>query len=347
MKDISTLTADAILAIPETQPERLFTGEVDMLKREYRELAKRWHPDYGGVADVLARLNVLYDLGLKRLAEGTWMPVGTVVFKPISGKTVRIRYQAKRDFELGTLYVSRTLVTFAVRKSEADLLDNARAMLAALRFPSAAKEEEFKRCLPKVKTVLETDDAMVLVLEKTPDVLLLRDVLAQQGGRMDPKAVAWILSSLCNIACFLEWNGISHNALTLDTCFISPQHHTVLPLGGWFYARKVGEKLLALPDESVARAPAEVLDKKVGTVKTDLEMIRALGRELLGDLAGARLGRDPAVPKTVSDWLRFPSAGEARSDYAAWEKARDAGFGARRFTPLAVSDKDLYPDAVF
>ena len=47
MLDIGKITANAILAVPLSDPERLFSSPGDA-RAEYRALAMRWHPDHGG-----------------------------------------------------------------------------------------------------------------------------------------------------------------------------------------------------------------------------------------------------------------------------------------------------------
>ena len=69
--EFENLTAGHILAIAETEPERLFTGSEDALKAEYRALSKLWHPDTNKdvkATDVFARINVLYAKAKEKLA---------------------------------------------------------------------------------------------------------------------------------------------------------------------------------------------------------------------------------------------------------------------------------------
>ncbi len=68
----------------------------------------------------------------------------------------------------------------------------------------------------------------------------------------------------------------------------------------------------AAPALTVQYAPFDVINHQRGDIRTDLELIRALGRELLGDVTGARLAREKAAPPPMIDWLRLP-ARRARS----------------------------------
>ena len=75
--------------------------------------------------------------------------------------------------------------------------------------------------------------------------------------------------------------------------------------------------------------------------RSDLELIRATGRELLGDISGIRL-RDPSIPRPMAEWLRYPSAGSALADYRFWREVLIASFGGRRFVRLDVTPEKMY-----
>jgi hypothetical protein len=84
-------------------------------------------------------------------------------------------------------------------------------------------KREIEKYLPAVLDNFETDKGdHVVVLSKTPDVFLLKDVLDFYKGEIPPKHVAWITSSLCNLACYLRYTGLTHNGISEMTCFVSP-----------------------------------------------------------------------------------------------------------------------------
>ena len=60
------------------------------------------------------------------------------------------------------------------------------------------------------------------------------------------------------------------------------------------------------------------MDRRCGDIRTDLELIRALGRELLGDATSLRLEREKAAPRPMLDWLRLPAGDSALRDYRIW-----------------------------
>jgi hypothetical protein len=99
-----------------------------------------------------------------------------------------------------------------------------------------------ERYMPRKRADFEArDGTMVLVIEKTPDVYRLRDLISALGGSIEPKHVAWMMNTVLNIACYLERAGLTHNAITPDSYFVSPKYHSGLLLGDWWFAAKAGQ----------------------------------------------------------------------------------------------------------
>lgn len=345
MTDPSTLAPEAILAVPTGRPEMLFTGDADTAKREWKALAKAWHPDRNKAPlaeQVFEHVKALHDEAQRRIAAGTWRGMGTVRFAAVSGKTYEVRHRRAGDFELGEFYLGRKAIAWAVRKSEKDLFERAVAAIGAFRFGNEAMRKEIGRHLPKILATFETADRYVLVQESTPDLVLLEDLVSHLGGRMPAEHVAWMISSLENVACWLDWSGTVHGAIGPKTVFVSPKHHSVTLFGGWWYAHGRGAKLRALPASSLSEIRPDLLSRKVADTAIDLSLIRATARAALGDPAGQKIARDPSVPGALARWLIHPPAASARADYAGWEKAREAAFGPRRFVELAADPDQIY-----
>ena len=182
-----------------------------------------------------------------------------------------------------------------------------------------------------------------MVLKKDPDMILLRDVLNHQKGKIEPVHAAWMVSRLHNFGCYLQWAGLTHNAISVDTCFISPKDHAIGLYGGWWYAAKEGDKLKALPPKTVAVTPPSILDNPKATARIDMALIRATGREILGDATGMRLIGDKTIPKPFSQWVNGASSGDANQDYKIWSSdVLIKSFGARRFVEMKLTPNDIY-----
>ena len=339
-------SAATLLAIPPTEPERLVSGTPEILHQEFRKLAAIWHPDrctQPEATEVFQHLNQLYDCACAKLRDGIWQTSGQLRLCARDGTMFQLRYHRERSFELGRQFLSDGFLTTLVEATYADLFQNALTMLDHLPCADPRMAAEITRCLPEIIRHFEIGGGPVLVLRKTPDLLSLRDVLDHHGGRMDARHVAWILSTLLNLACYLDYAGIVHNAISSESYFISPQAHRGALLGGWWYAVSQGKPLHAAPALTLQYAPAEIMSHRCGDHRTDLELIRALGRELLGDISGARLAQEKAAPPPMIDWLRLPSGACALDDYHTWQsQVLPASFGERRFVPLDLTRQDLY-----
>ena len=346
MPNIHSLSADALLAIPVDAPEKLFTSP-DEAKAEARQLFMAWHPDRNRDAranEVFMHVRALFEAAEAKVAQGTWEVPGLLRLTSKSGAQFDVRYARKVAVDVGTMYVGRKFVGFDVSADNLDLLESAEDILQGLPYLNDAMQAEFSRYFPEVARKVETATGTFVLVNKDPGVLLLQDVLDHYQGKLPARHAAWVISRLLNIACYLEVAGkVSHNAIGLDTVFISPAQHSAHLLGGWWFAAGLGAPLKAAAQRMVLCAPPDVLQKKVGDSRTDMEMIKALGRELLGDSTGVRLASDSAVPPALANWLQLSTHQSAVATYQEWqERVLIDAFGERKFVEMNVSHDTLY-----
>lgn len=346
MPPTRALTAEDILAIPNDAPERLFSS-AENAEKEARVFFKQWHPDYcpdPRAGDVFHWLRTLAAAAERKIGQGLWETPGLLHLTSTAGDKFKMRYARKVTVDVGTMFVGRKFVGFDIPSDNRDLLENAQRQLAALTYANDAMRGEFARYFPDVARTIETPTGAFMLLNKTPDVLLLQDVLAHYKDKMPARHVAWVISRLLNIACYLEVQGkVSHNAIGPDTVFISPAHHSACLLGGWWFAAGLGAPLKAASPRMLQCAPPDVLQKKVGDRRTDMEMIQALGRELLGDATGVRLATDSTVPAALVDWLQISTHQSAVATYRDWqERVLMDAFGERKFVRMDIAHETLY-----
>lgn len=337
-------TAETLLRI--TRPEDLFTGDPDKAKQQWRALAQEWHPDRNAsnprASEVFAHVSSLYDTAVDRLAKGLWEGEGFLKLTTKSGSPLSVTYLRKASFELGSMYVGEDHVTYLVDPQHKGLFDNAEKLTHKFKYASDRMEKEISRYLPKGVGQFELKDKRLgMRVPKSPDMLLLRDVLNFYGGALDPKHVAWIQSSLQNLACYLSHAGIVHHNISPDTYFISPEFHSGALLGGWWYAAKQGTTISRVPTRTHEYLPFKVRHEKKAYPQTDLELILATGRELLGDITGTKLLKGK-TPKEMVAGLRVAASDDAVNSYKQWMVVLKDSFGARRFTKMDLNAVVLY-----
>src|ERR1035437_3968236 len=209
MKDILKLTAAEIIAV--TKPEQLYTGDAVIAEIEYRKLSRIWHPDRKplGSDTVFAQISTLYHKGMEKLKAGTWETPGLFIYTDLKGKKNEIKYKKHHVFELGDMYIGDYTITYLIHKDSQDLFDNAKRVIKGFKYANDKMQTEVSRYLPVIHSENETADCLVLVVKKTPDLILLRDVLDHLKGKIDPKHVAWILNTIYNLACYLKFSGLT------------------------------------------------------------------------------------------------------------------------------------------
>ena len=340
-------SADEILAF--TEPEQAYTGDPFKAEKELHHYKIEWHPDRNKdprATEVLLHLTNLYDKAVHKLKSGIWnQDDSTLLLRDLKDilKPFKISYYKKHLFELGEIYIGESHVTYLVRREHKDLYDNALRIIKSFKFADKDMEKEMSHYLPQILYSFDTSTHHVLILKKNLDLILLKDLNEYVDGNLDPKHVAWIMSSLYNLTCYFEYAGITHNALSLDTYWVSPEGHSGVILGGWWYALKKDEILRKLPAKTFNWIPPAIISKRVANIRIDLELIRAMGREMLGgDANKVHMVRTCGAPLPLINWVCYSSVGRALKEYQAWTTCLESSFGVRKFTKLEVSVKDVY-----
>lgn len=344
-----TFSATEILALPDGEPGFLYSDDSALAKTEYKRLLLKWHPDQSKHPqgdEIVTKIKRLHDLAEVWFQERFWRSKHHLALHSLDDHSYRIYFRKSYQFELGEFFVSDTTVVYLIKKTFRTLFDNAVAQINGLKYGNPSVEKEISKCMPKIKKFFETTDWLVLVIEKTPDLFLLRDVCDFYKGVVPDRHTTWILSRLHNLTCYLQHSTMGafyqHGDISPDTVFISPTIHGAALLGGWWYSTSLGNKMIGLPKRSLNLLPLEVKTSKLADTRLDLALIRATGRELLGDPSGVNLLASGVAPKPLCNWLRYASTGDATKDYAAWEKVREASYGERKFIKMEVTDRDIY-----
>lgn len=330
-------TAEDLLAMKK--PEQLFSGNLDTAKKEYRELAREWHPDvskFSEASAVFSNISRLYALAVEKIEGGFWESLGRVKLKcKTDSTTIDLPYLSRRSFELGELYVAKNSVLYLIDERHKALIVNAMGFIHGFKYGSDRMKAEVERYLPgRMSNYMQCDDGRFAVsIEKKPGLVSLRDVVEFYGGSLDPKHIAWVMSSAYNVACYLKFARIVHCDISLDTYFISPVDHSCALLGGWWYATPEHERVRQVPQRTFDWMPWAAKMRKEAMSAIDGELIKLMGREMAGG---------KALPPSMKNWLEFPSTGNAVKEYESWGSVLQTSFGPRRFTIMDVTPEALY-----
>lgn len=337
MQDSQKLTAEEILQIDYQNPEKLFS--LDGFTKEFYRLRKQWHPDYNKSVEadkVFQHLMRMAEIAKARIVSNTWnAPAAIQYIRSADGKTYRFAYRSTREFELGRMYIGKENVVFVIDPSNKKLFDNGVSAIKRIKYKNDKFKKQFKPLMPNIVQSGETDIGYVLVLKKPKGSVLLQDLLDYLPDNiLPPKHTAWVLSSMYNIAMFLDANGITHNSILASTIFVDPTNHTCMLLGGWWYSVPANKKLKAMPYELTKILPKELFAEKIANTMYDRQAVKAVAINCLGDstLIGSKLLFNKDIPKQIVNWIRTPSNDEsALEEYEGWVKTLEDSYGKRKF----------------
>lgn len=333
------MTSESLLKI--SRCEDLFPGSKSGAREYFLELSKKWHPDVCKdplATEVFQHVKKLYDDTVERLGAGTWNGSAQVELIDSDGTTIHLKTLVSREFELGRYYIGQDFVTYVLDAQYESFYRNA-ICRTVFKFASPNMEKEMVKCLSsRIDPVQLKDGRFSFTVFKKVGLICLRDAylfLKDHKKSIDPRHTAWIVSNLHNIACYLAYSGISHQEISLDTVFISPQDHSAALLGGWFYSTQIGGDVTQVSPRTYTCLPWEVKIQKKASPKTDLNLIRALGRELSGDSF-----KD--LPLPMQTHFSSIATQSALEDYSQWRQVLEKSFGKRTFFPMDIDSNVLY-----
>lgn len=292
-------------------------------------------------SDVFGKITELYNRSLDLLESGEWEKTNYILIKMDSGRKIALNYDTSFDFELGTCYVTKTKVVYLLQSDKQRFYDNAIKQIKCLKYKDKKMENDLSRFFPSVfQNFITNKGEYVIVLNKTEDVYPLTTVFNYFNKKIDDRHVAWIMSRLCNIACFLKYNNLVHNGINMKNCFISPKYHSILLLGGWWYCTSEEEKMIGTTKDILSIMPVSAKGNKKSSILTDLESIKLLGRQLLGQANCRKLVLDSSIPKPFTNFLISGSVKNSYEEFSKWDKVLNESYGRRKFINMEI--KNLY-----
>ena len=319
----------------------LFDRDINLCKKKYKELVKVYHPDVSGDTKVFEHITFLYKKAIDLLNKGLWEKSKYVEFKTEKNKTIMIEYQDLFLFELGTCYICRTHIIYILKSDKEKYYKNYIEKINDLKYENKDMREIFERCMPNIQShgKLKTGE-FYIVLRKTDDVYPLRNILFALKEIPD-RHIAWMISRLSSIACFIQYNHIVHNGINIENCFVSPKYHSILLLGGWWYSVNENEKLIGTTKEIYNVMPSKQKNEKTANIETDLESIKLIGRKLTGNENYQSIIHKN-IPKPIIDFLIKGSSKSAFTEMEEWDETLLKAYGERKFIPFNITEKEIY-----
>ena len=322
------------------EPGDLFSGNPDTLKKEYRKILKFCHTDINRdlhAKEATDKVIKLFKIAEEMIQSKIWKRKNSIKFACKDGRSIEIQFLVEHQFELGKMYIANSVVIYLIKSFYRNFYLNYKKVVEGFSYANNKMEIEISKYLPVIFDQFETKEGELgIVIKKTSDLILLKDIKDYYKGSLDSRHVAWIISSLMNIVCYIDYLKMSHNAISFNNCFISPKFHSSSILGGWWYSVPIGKPLIGMSNTVYSIAPPIVKTNKKGNIMTDLECIRNIGKELLGEK------RLDIAPKPMVEWLMKAHSGSAIQDYENWQNTLTKSYGKRKFIILELTSEDIY-----
>jgi len=331
--------------LKKEKPGDLFPNDAEKAKKVYKELSKKFHPDfYKGTEgdEIFKHITELYNQALKDFQNNTWTKSNFISLETDSGKHLNISYKYHRIFEIGEYYSCNDVIVYVLNKDCDKYADNALKMVKNLSFESG-KMQEFKNFLPiiKIERTLR-DGRRCIVYEKARDMHPLSAILNYYHGNIPHRHVAWIVNRLSNLACYFQFSEIVHNGINIENIFISPDKHAAAIMGGWWYAVPDGAKMIGTTKDIFDVMPVTARNSKQAKISTDLESIKLVGRTILGEKQQRKLSLMQGIPKPLIQFMIDGSGESAFDEFEKYNNALDKAYGKRVFVKMDINYKDVY-----
>lgn len=341
--------AQAILAIDISSAPKLFPGDRKAVNAKFRTLVSNWHPDHNSAPDarsVYEHLVKLRNIALDLLSGGTApKPTSALAsreYVTAEGAKSRFKYLRQRSGDLGDIIIGSRTIVYEIGVDYRDVAEAEILRVGGLDYADDKMRNEMKRYHPVLKRSLVLGDKIVLFYDRPSDCVLLEDLKVFLGGKIAPVHVAWIVSSLMNMVCYLNWAKLVHGAISLDTVLVCPAKHSIILAGGWGFSTPIGERPVLLPRRTTSLVPRLIVKGETVTTKVDIDLVKDIAQDLLGAPGGTGLHFDKTIPRPLIDWTLSPSTDDAVDEYNIWTSTIHAAFGKRKFVEMSVSPNSVY-----
>ncbi|MDT3386729.1 MAG: J domain-containing protein [Bacteroidota bacterium] len=304
----------------------LFEEDEKKIREKYRELVKQIHPDVCSdphAQEAFANLKRLYNRALECIHLGCWDETDTL---RLPGRA-KIHYLHSKPFELGKRFVTDNQVIWVFDSTKDKYFKQ--YMHTKLTYKDKRMETIYREKMP----VVEDFQDRAIFVKRDPREFPMDLFLLAYQKKLTARDIAWMVSRMCDLLCFLNFNKIAINAITPENLFINADTHSISIYGGWWYSAKIGEKMTGVSKSIFDIMPFSVRSSKLSSPITDVEGMRIMFQ---------RICKDKELPDPFKKWLEAGSLDDPIQEYERWNEALDKSWGKRQFMKFEAKADEIY-----
>ncbi len=310
-------------------------ADKDNVNKLYKDYCKAFHPDancHANATDAFANLQILYKEATKALEGGMWEGTNYLYIKT-STSGLSIPYLYHCVFELGEYYVTKSYMVYIFEKSKNLYYNNYIKRVKEIKYADD-KMKMFANFIPNIYKEFDTDNKHIIVIHKPEDTYPLRCFVENYFNNEVPnKHLAWMVTRLLNLCCFLKYNNLVSNGINIDNLFVCPEQHSICLYGGWWYTQPIGGKMNGTTGEIFNIMLPKTKADRVADAATDIESVKLIARKL----------SSKTIERPLSDYFSLGSTSDAYKELAKWDDVLKNAFGERKFIKLDnINNNTLY-----
>ena len=301
-------------------------GTENSIRSRFRECAKLVHPDVCSdprAEEAFNHLAKLNDRAMECLKLGVWDETDML---RLPGKP-KIRYKHSLWFELGKRFVTDDRVIWVLD------LDKNKYLKRFIHTEFTYRDDKMLKMYRNRIPVVEDHDDQAIFLKKDPKEFPMDLFLSAYGDKLTARDIAWMISRMCDLLCFLHFHGLTLNGIEPENLFINPDLHSIHIYGGWWYATKIGQKMIGVSKNIYNIMPFDIRNTKIASPATDIESVRIMFQRICE-------GKD--IPKPMNKWLNAGSLENPIEEYERWNEALDKSWGKRKFMVFSANADEIY-----
>lgn len=327
----------------------IFKEDIDSINKDYKKFIKIIHPDLNGgdrkFVEATQKLVELHEKAINLINSGRWDEKNVCYFNLINGKKIKINYIKETFFELGKSYIGKKSVFYFIDNKNYKFFRKYKPenILNSGKWDNRLKniQSKIENMFPKTVRCYSCKNGYLIIQQRKSGEIPLPLIKEYYNNKIPSEHVAWIISRLLNVECYMMATGYLYNGFDINNIYIIPETHEVILHGGFWYTTNIGEKLFGVSSFVYNNMTENSKKEGISNCEDEFNCIKSIGRNLIG--LKSKVSR-VNCPKALVNYL-FSSIKDYNqySIMKEWEDVLTNSFGKRKFVKMNI-DKNLLED---